>query len=524
MTYENEGFTDEEGNWVAEIRGARESPSQRCLDTEDKIGSKIGVEKCHKNEKTRENKVMDIVVVGSGDFGRALAGRLAQVGYNVTIASRNPDKHRSLIPTGVKISNLSILTEADLIIIAIPKDFYPSLPGDSLSGKVVVDVSNRTSSKGSEMSQAEYLSSLYPDCHVVKAFNVLSAYSLQTGGMQASKQVYVAGNNIDSRALVCDVVRTAGYTPVDRGNLSAAGAIEDIPVSLFPEWRKPFIIHISIFSIIYLMAFLKFQICWPLTWSENFLWELWHHIPMDNVNKSLAVHSLTTLCLCYVPGVMAGWLQLYRGTKYSRFPNWLDNWLKMRKQLGILMMFAASIHACLSVAIMSPLYQTLVYGEPTGVYVNVMEGEGWSKMPSVNKTQVKVFGSEKMDWRGECFLMAGVFGYALVVLLGISSLPSVTAVLTWREFNFIQSGLGWSSLLLLCAHNIFYGWPYLNSPSCYIPSSFQSVLYLPFLTILFKLPLILPPLSTRLARIRAGYVRAETETETSEKPSNLETV
>ena len=65
---------------------------------------------------------------------------------------------------------------------------------------------------------------------------------------------------------------------------------------------------------------------------------------MDNVNKTLAVHSLTTLALCYLPGVIAGWLQIYRGTKYSRFPNWLDNWLKMRKQLGLLMLFAASIH------------------------------------------------------------------------------------------------------------------------------------------------------------------------------------
>ena len=88
------------------------------------------------------------------------------------------------------------------------------------------------------------------------------------------------------------------------------------------------------------------KICWPITWSHDgqFLWYLWNHIPMDNMNKALAVHALTTLALCYLPGVLAGWLQLYRGTKYSRFPNWLDTWLKIRKQLGLLMLFAASIH------------------------------------------------------------------------------------------------------------------------------------------------------------------------------------
>ena len=35
-----------------------------------------------------------ICVIGSGDFGRALAGRLAASGYPVSIASRNPDKNR----------------------------------------------------------------------------------------------------------------------------------------------------------------------------------------------------------------------------------------------------------------------------------------------------------------------------------------------------------------------------------------------------------------------------------------------
>ncbi len=29
---------------------------------------------------------------------------------------------------------------------------------------------------------------------------------------------------------------------------------------------------------------------------------------------------------------------------YYRFPNWLDQWLKIRKQLGLLMLFAACIH------------------------------------------------------------------------------------------------------------------------------------------------------------------------------------
>ena len=132
------------------------------------------------------------------------------------------------------------------------------------------------------------------------------------------------------------------------------------------------------------------------------------------------------------------------------------------------------LQACLSVAYMAPRYNDLIYGDPVQVSVHVMEGEGWGpRTESENRTVVKVYGGEKMTWQGECFLMSGVFGFALVVLLGISSLPSVSASLTWKEFAFIQSGLGWVAMILLCAHDMFYGWKYMDGPSCGIPSSFQ---------------------------------------------------
>lgn len=58
----------------------------------------------------------------------------------------------------------------------------------------------------------------------------------------------------------------------------------------------------------------------------------------------------------YYTGVLAGYLQLYRGTKYSEFPHWLDRWLKGRKELGLLMLLNAilhvSTHACSLLIIM----------------------------------------------------------------------------------------------------------------------------------------------------------------------------
>ena len=47
----------------------------------------------------------------------------------------------------------------------------------------------------------------------------------------------------------------------------------------------------------------------------------------------------------------------------------------------------------------------------------------------------------------------------------------------------------------------------------------QYALYIPFLTILMKLPMVLPPLSTHLARIRAGYVRTDTQKQIKQEES-----
>jgi len=489
------------------------SYTNRGFDAEVKISGETIERGAKNNQRDNINTLPKICVIGSGDFGRALAGRLANSGYEVTIASRNIARNRDLIPPTVGVCDISQVSSAEVVLVAIPAIFYSSLPVSLLADKIVVDVSNRNKVRraASEQSQAEHLAGLLPFSRVVKSFNVLSAYSLENGGLQGSKQVYVAGDDGQARDVVSEIVRTAGFTPVDMGHLASAREIEDIPVSVFQHWRTPFYIHLAIFIFLYILGFVKYQICWPITWSTDgtFLWSLWNHIPMDNMNKTLAVHALITLALCYLPGVLAGWLQIIRGTKYSRFPGWLDNWLKMRKQLGLLMFFAAAIHACLSVAYLSPQYHGLVYGDPVEVSVHVMEGEGWGpKIESVNRTTVKVFGTEKMTWQGECFLMTGVLGFALVSLLAVSSLPSVTANLTWKEFAFIQSGLGWLAMILLCGHDMFYGWKYMDGPSCGIPSSFQYVLYIPGLTILLKIPLVLPPLSSHLDKIRSGYVRS----------------
>ena len=87
---------------------------------------------------------------------------------------------RDLIPPTVGVCDISQVSSADVVLVAIPAIFYSSLPLELLKDKIVVDVSNRNKVRraASEPSQAEHLAELLPFSRVVKSFNVLSAYSL----------------------------------------------------------------------------------------------------------------------------------------------------------------------------------------------------------------------------------------------------------------------------------------------------------------------------------------------------------
>merc|ERR1712128_259212 len=119
MSFTNTGYDRGEGEEVVEVES--NMVRNESSHMERRMVSEVnGMVECK----------VKICVMGSGDFGRALAGRLAASGYPVSIASRNPDKNRSLIPSGVEVSGLLSAACADLIIVAVPMDFYHTLPAN----------------------------------------------------------------------------------------------------------------------------------------------------------------------------------------------------------------------------------------------------------------------------------------------------------------------------------------------------------------------------------------------------------
>lgn len=113
-------------------------------------------------------------------------------------------------------------------------------------------------------------------------------------------------------------------------------------------------------------------------------------------------------------------------------------------------------------------------------------------------------------WLSDSFLALGILGFFLFVLLGITSLPSVSNTVNWREFRFIQSKLGYLTLILCTAHTLMFGGKRFLSPSIlrwYLPSIYVLSLIIPCMVLVLKFILLMPCFNQPLTRIQQGWER-----------------
>ncbi|XP_018410307.1 PREDICTED: metalloreductase STEAP4-like [Nanorana parkeri] len=434
-----------------------------------------------------------VCIFGTGDFGRSLGYKLLQCGYVVIFGSRNPNSS-NLIPRGAEVlSHAEATVKSSIIIIAIHREHYDFLTplSDILRGKVLVDVSNNLKINQYPQSNAEHLAGLVPGAKVVKAFNTVSAWALQSGTLDASRQVFLCGDDAKAKESVMEIVRSLGLTPLDHGSLLAAKEIENYPLQLFPMWRLPCYICAG-FTILVFLYCLVFEVLNPLVTSKE---DTSYLIMISIANRVFPIVSLILLALVYLPGIFAAIIQLYKGTKYTRFPDWLDKWMLCRKQLGLVALAYAFLHA---------IY-TLVM--PIRYYVR-----WWVEY--YIKTQIKSNTTYPFlnyyAWLSDSYVALGILGFFFYVLLGITSLPSVSNAVNWREFRFVQSKLGYLTLLLCTAHTLVYGgdrFIYGAFYRWYLPPAFVISLIVPCAVLAMKFILIIPCIDQRITRIRQGWER-----------------
>lgn len=442
----------------------------------------------------RTEKKNSICIFGTGDFGRSLGFKLAQSGFPVIFGSRTPEK-ACLLPKGVEVlGHAEAARKCSLIIVAVQREHYGKFLReleDDLDGKVLVDVSNNLKINQYPESNAEYLAQLLPGAKVVKAFNTVSAWSLQSGTLDASRQVFVCSDDNEAKQMVMDIVRAIGLTPQDKGSLVAAKEIENYPLQLFPLWRLPVCLCAGLTVLVFLYCLINDVVYSAVVLEKDVSFRMAISIP----NKVFPIVSLMLLALVYLPGVFAAIIQLHRGTKYSRFPNWLDRWMLCRKQLGLVALSYAFLHAIYTLVI------------PIRYYVRNRIATNTIAQAKNNET---VPFLTAMAWRSDSYIALGILGFFFYVLLGITSLPSVSNSVNWREFRFVQSKLGYLTLVLCTGHAFVYGWNrFLNVAHFrwHMPPAYTLSLVIPCIVLILKFILIIPCIDKRITRIRQGWER-----------------
>jgi predicted dinucleotide-binding enzyme len=210
---------------------------------------------------------MRIAVLGTGVVGKTVAGRLAELGHDVTVGTRDvagtlartePDgmgnpsyAEWATAHPGVELATFAdAAAGAEVVVNATSGgaslDALTRAGADNLAGKVVLDISNPldfsagfppTLSVKDTDSLAEQLQAAFPEARVVKTLNTMTA-ALMVAPQQLANgdhSVFVSGNDAEAKQAVTALLESMGHTDViDLGDLSTARGAE----MLLPLWLR----------------------------------------------------------------------------------------------------------------------------------------------------------------------------------------------------------------------------------------------------------------------------------------------
>lgn len=186
-----------------------------------------------------------VAVIGLGNIGKAVATNLVNNQHNVIVAARNADEANDFAAQSGGFAQSATIEEAintaDIIIPTIWfgsfKDFFND-NGNSLQGKIIVDVSNPIAPDGNggfkkiigERESAGELNKviLPKNSKLVKAFGTLGAGTLaSSSNRQPEKAVlFYASDDTDINNDIENVIRNTGFEPLRIGGIDQSIRIE----------------------------------------------------------------------------------------------------------------------------------------------------------------------------------------------------------------------------------------------------------------------------------------------------------
>ena len=185
---------------------------------------------------------MNILLLGAGNMGSALARQFSQAGHTVQIATRSLDKAQAVASAFPGVAAVDIsgsASAADVVIVATPNDqaIAALTQAGPLDGKIIVDITNPLTPDymgltiGHSTSAAEEIAKAFPAAEVVKGFNTLFAQVLGEGAEFAGGQkapAFVAADSERAKATAKSLAESIGFDVIDAGPLKNARYLEPL--------------------------------------------------------------------------------------------------------------------------------------------------------------------------------------------------------------------------------------------------------------------------------------------------------
>ena len=163
-------------------------------------------------------------IIGTGSMGQAIAAIAGKGGHTVQLLGQGDS---------------DTAVSGDVVVLAVP---YPAVSdviaqrGESLAGKVVVDITNPLDFSTfdslvvpADASAAAEIAAALPDSRVLKAFNTNFAGTLAAGRVgELTTTVLIAGDDAEAKATLAGIVTSGGLAAVDAGSLKRARELEAV--------------------------------------------------------------------------------------------------------------------------------------------------------------------------------------------------------------------------------------------------------------------------------------------------------
>jgi NADPH-dependent F420 reductase len=194
------------------------------------------------------------VLGGTGPAGQGVAVRLAALGHDVILGSRDRQRAEEIVGElkshwGDRVKTLESGTnpqaaEAELVVIATVAEAAiatASYVADKLDGTIVISMANGLEKRGREFrcvvppegSIAEAIQAAAPGAKVVAALQHVPAAALGDLDGELESDVLVAADDDDARILVLDLIDSIpGLRAFDGGSLHNARGIEAVAAAL----------------------------------------------------------------------------------------------------------------------------------------------------------------------------------------------------------------------------------------------------------------------------------------------------